>query len=919
MVICRLIGMALLFAMVHAAAAGATDYMAQAQQSLAKGDPRAAEIELKNAIKADAHNMAAHYELARVELDLGNAPAAEYEARTAKLGGYDLDHAVPLLAEAYLAQHKYLELLRDFARAEGSPAEQAGVLVARGRAQIALGKPDEGLASFDQAQGLAPTLPGPLLAKANYLISKKDFAAAEPLVGEAVGLAPNENEVRLAKAHLLHVEGKPQEAETALGEILAGAPAYLPARLERAEILLSQNQDPAAKDDIDAVLTIQPRNVAATYLKAVLDVKGKDFQGANTELQKLSGVIASIPRGYYLQAIVQINLRQLDQAEDSARRFAARNPDDLAGQKLVGSIELALGHPDQALTALEKFQTAGTADAGAFDILGKAYMQLGRTADAVTAFDAAVKLAPQNSALRLHLGEGQLKSGNSTEGLSDIEQSLDLGPSAPAAEILVATELSAGHWEEARAAIDKLRHAQPNSPIPDDLDGLSKLTQFDLDGARTDFTKLTETHPDFLPAKLNLAQVLELQGNLGQAEETLNGALAGKTTGIVLTRLVPMLLIDGKPEAAVAAAERAHNASPGDRAITVGLIELYIRLGQKDKALALAKEEPGSNDLADVPLIIARAQAEIAAGLNNDAAKTYRRLIDIVPSRIDLRRALARVLASAGDLPGAREAINQAMTVSPHNPQLAADLIALDLKALGVTDALATAHQLQTKDPQLATAPALEGDVYMAAHQYTDAVDTYAKALQQSPSSMLAARLSQAQYAAGSADAAMTTLKDWLKDHPTDLAITEILAGQEIAQHKFDDATAHLERVTGDAHPHPLELNNLAWLYQRAGDPRAALLAERAYLLAPGLPQVADTLGWILVQQGKAGAALELLKQASANDTPNLEMQYHLAVALNDNGQRDKAIALLRTLTGDKATFDDKPSAQKLYAELSKQ
>jgi putative PEP-CTERM system TPR-repeat lipoprotein len=922
MAVWRRLGSFLLFALLalHSVAAGATDYVAQARELRAKGDLRAAEIELKNAVRADAGDMVAHYELARVELDLGNASAAEYEARAAKLGGYDLDLTVPLLAETYLAQHKYAELLRDFDATGGSPAERAGVLVARGRAQIALGKADDGLGSLDQARGLAPDLSGPLLAKANYLISRRDFAAAEPLVEKAVVLTPKDNEVRLAKVQLLRVKGKSQEAVALLGEILAAAPSYLPAHLARAEMLLSQSEDTAAKADIDAVLAIQPHSVAAVYLTAFLDAKGKDFQGANTELQKLSGVIASIPRGYYLQAIVQLNLQQLVQAEDSAHRFSARNPDDLAGQKLVGTIELALGRPDEAVAALEKFQTAGNADAGALDILGKAYVQLGRTADAVEAFSGAVKLAPQNPALQLRLGASELRSGNSTEGLSNIEQSLELAPSASAAEILVANDLSAGRWQEARSTVDKLRAAQPESPVPGDLDGLSKIAQFDLDGARADFAKLVEAHPDYLPAKLNLARVLELQGNISLAEETLSGALAKKTTaGVVLAQLVPLLLSEGKVEAAITAVERAHNASPDDRGITGGLIALYIRLGQKDKALTLAKEEPGSNDLVNVPLITARAEAEVAAGLNSDAVKTYRRAIEIVPTRIDLRRALAKTLVSTGDLSSAREAINQAIAVSPHNAQLAADLIALDLKISGVTAALATAHQLQTNDRELPTAAALEGDVYMAAHEYTSAVDAFIKALHETPSAMLALRLSQAQLAAGNADGAIDTLQAWTKDHPADITIAEALANDQLAQHKFDAATTHLEQVVGEAGSHPIALNNLAWLYQRVGDPRAAALAERAYFLAPKLPQVADTLGWILVQQGKAASAVELLKDASAKDPPNLEIQYHLAVALSDSGEREKAMELLKTLTGDKATFDDKPSAEKLFAELSRQ
>jgi tetratricopeptide (TPR) repeat protein len=258
------------------------------------------------------------------------------------------------------------------------------------------------------------------------------------------------------------------------------------------------------------------------------------------------------------------------------------------------------------------------------------------------------------------------------------------------------------------------------------------------------------------------------------------------------------------------------------------------------------------------------------------------------------------------------------MAVNPHSSQLAADLITIDLKAKGIDAALETAHRLQSDDPNLLTAPALQGDAYMAAEQYAKASDAYAKALQQKPSTMLLLRLARAKAAAGDTDAGISLLSDWLKDNSTETGVAEVLASFEITQHRYDDATKHLEQAVATGSPSPAMLNNLAWLYQRVGDPRARSLAQRAYLLAPQLPQVADTLGWLLVQQKAAVAGLELLEEARSADAQSVEIQYHLAVAFNDTGHRDKAIEVLKALTADNVTFDDKPSAVKLFGELTK-
>jgi Flp pilus assembly protein TadD len=127
-----------------------------------------------------------------------------------------------------------------------------------------------------------------------------------------------------------------------------------------------------------------------------------------------------------------------------------------------------------------------------------------------------------------------------------------------------------------------------------------------------------------------------------------------------------------------------------------------------------------------------------------------------------------------------------------------------------------------------------------------------------------------------------------------------------------------LEKVVETMPRDPVVLNNLAWLYQQSGDPRARSLAERAYLLAPNQPQTADTLGWILVQQGQAETAVGLLTEASAAANAGPAIRYHLAVALKDIGQRAQARQLLDELINRSGTFDDKPAAKKLLAELSK-
>ena len=94
--------------------AHAADYLANARLALQKGDLRAAQVQLLNAVKTDPQNAEARFLLARVEFDLGDPVAAEREVRNARDRGFDQHKTLALLSQAMLAQSKFQEMLNEF-------------------------------------------------------------------------------------------------------------------------------------------------------------------------------------------------------------------------------------------------------------------------------------------------------------------------------------------------------------------------------------------------------------------------------------------------------------------------------------------------------------------------------------------------------------------------------------------------------------------------------------------------------------------------------------------------------------------------------------------------------------------------------------------------------------------------------------
>ena len=893
------------------------DDLGDARKALQKGDLRTAQIDLRNAVRSDPQNAEAHFMLGRVSLDLGDPVAAEREARAAKDRGFDPHQVVPLLGQALLAQQKFNDLLNDLQPTGKDAVLDAEILVERGYAQLGLKNTDQAQAAFALAEQTAPNAVEPLLASARLLASRGDLEGAQGKVDRALNAQPKSTEARLAKAEILRAKGDLTGALSILDQFLTDQPGNIRGLLDRAGMLIAAKQPDKAKADLQAVLKSTPGNVQAIYLMAVMQVEAKDYKTADATLDKINAFIPRIPRAYFLQAIVKEQLGQNAQAEDAIRRYIARAPNDLAAYKVLARLQFANRRPDLAAETLSKVVESSHGDAEAYDLLGRAYAATGRADDSVKAFQKAEALAPNDVGLQTRLASARMGAGDADAAMGDLEHTLQLAPTAPqVGEALFFAALATGDLKKAADAIDQVRSAQGDTPVVENLEGLLKLANLDLDGGKAIFQDILTKHPDFIPAQINLARVAAMQGKPSDAEQMLSGILdKNPDSEPALTMLVSQYAQTNRVPDAIALLEKARKANPANTRLTTSLGQLYIQTGKPAEALALVNKEKDAD--ASLELLSLKAAALIALDQKDQARDAYSQILKIDPTILAARRALEALLVQAGDYEHARNLIKEGLVSSPRNYQLYQDYVMVDLKASGVDAALSTAKQLIEQDRDFQPARALVGDVYEAANRPADAIHAYQEALTAAPSQMLQARLIAAYIRTGQGAAAITAASDWVDKHPDDLVSLEQLADLEILAKKYDDAVKHLTLLLSKKPHDPIALNNLAWVYSLQGDKRAEALAQEAYILSPG-GQTADTLGWILVSGGNAARGIPLLRQAAAQAGADPRVLYHFAVALNDTGQKAEAVKLLNVVVANKATFDEKADAQKLLDQLNK-
>jgi len=156
---------------------------------------------------------------------------------------------------------------------------------------------------------------------------------------------------------------------------------------------------------------------------------------------------------------------------------------------------------------------------------------------------------------------------------------------------------------------------------------------------------------------------------------------------------------------------------------------------------------------------------------------------------------------------------------------------------------------------------------------------------------------------------------DWLKKNPDDTAVLRFRANALLSTGQAGAARPDYEAALRKVPNDPVALNDLAWVIQDKDPKRALDLATRANQIAPGSPEIMDTLGWLQFRQGQTKAALDSLQRAHEKRATNPEIGYHLALVMNAAGQKQEAKALLQAVVSSGSGFADGPAAKATLAK----
>ncbi len=925
-----LLGAALLGAPALAGAASASTkaaaYYEDALVRYNKGDIATAIIQLKNVLQLDPESVSAYILLGKAYVDQGQGDAAESELKVANRLGADRALTIVPLAKAYIQQYKFNELATEIDPTAFSGKVAVNLWLFRGEALLELGEIQKADEAFRTAGRLDPEAAGPMVGQAKVLLQKGDGEGAMRLADIALARAPNNVEAWNIKGSVNHAMGNAEGALEGYGKVISLDPDQIDVRIARAGLLIDLGRYAEAQKDLSYVAKKFPFDPRAPYMQGViLDHEGKTeaakaaYQGAAVIVDQLKpALFVRRPKLSFVAGLVDYTLGRYEKAESHLKPFLNRHPDNPGARKILGAIALAKGEPGRAATELEKALPSAPRDYRLLTMLGTAYMRMGDHRRATVMLEKATELSGGATSVKYQLALTQLQTGEMGSAIDELTSIISQDQHDTRAGLVLAVlHMKRGEYAKAAAVAKELVARDPGNETFLNILASAQAAKGDNAAARVSFEKVLALDSKFFPAVVNLAKLDLLDGKPAQAEAHLAEALKLRPDDPdALIELGRVEQARGDLGKAARWLEKARTAEGNRVKARLALVNLYLRMSRPKDALAVAKEaEDKAPDSAEV--MIAEARCHLALGRPDLAQVIYQREASRAGFDTALLYRLAGLQLEAGASKDALWSLEKATKGDPSFLPAQIALVEGQLRFGNRELARDRATSLRDQYPDKGVGYRLLGDVQMADGNFTGAAQSYQTSLAKEPRSKTAIRAHEALRRAGKVAEADKLLTDWLSTHPDDTVAKAALAEAYMRDGKDDKARTLYEQVLAVWPTAPSVLNNLAYLYDKAGDPRALAHAEQAQKLAPNDAVINDTLGWILVHQGKPASGLRYLRNAHALASTNGEIRYHIAAALDALGRRDEARLEIQAALEGPAAFDGLEQAKALQKRLA--
>ena len=557
-----------------------------------------------------------------------------------------------------------------------------------------------------------------------------------------------------------------------------------------------------------------------------------------------------------LYRLLMLQHRPVD-AEQVLKLGAQNNPKQFGYLTMLATHYFTQNQRPEMVGVLNQIKSHAQEYAQAYKTVGDFYLRMGDGESAIREYrEGMSKDVKKKADYEKRIIEVLMRQGKRSEAAELNSQILKDDPSDNDARGLAATFLlEKGDVSKALTELQAVVAHSPNNPVAQYELGRVHATRGEWEQARQRFQKAIDLRPDYVMARLELAQ-LQLRGRdfdaaLKSSEEALaidRGSTAARliaSTALmgqkkfaesrqlldsmlqanpsapdVLFQLGRVNLADNKYKEAEDAFRRSYELNPANSLGLMGMVETELAQNHSDKAMQLLQSEAAKAPNR-MDLVLALGNVAIRAGQYDLAVSYFQKVAASLPkgskAQGDLFSRIGEAYRRKGDLTNAIAALQKAREILPENG------VVLSTLAL----------------------------VLEAAQRWPEARQVYEVVLKLDPNNAVA-------------------------------------------------------------------LNNLAYLLtEHGGDLNDALTkAQRAKQLLPDLTEVSDTLGWIYLKKNLTDNAIDIFKELVIKVPSSAIFRYHLGMAYSQKGDRTRALKELQDALKFNPTKEDRERIQQLITRL---
>jgi tetratricopeptide (TPR) repeat protein len=540
------------------------------------------------------------------------------------------------------------------------------------------------------------------------------YADAVRSLQRAVELQPENLDAlnRLSNVYLNVHLAENQRSKNVLNELNALAAKYkerFPDSYERARLqgyLALFNKDlPGALGHFERANRIKPyqQDLVLVYMQTLIgsDRAKEGEKLAQEMLAKEPGALAV----YDALFLHYARTNRTAEAEQILKTKVAKNPKNPSAYLQLATYYRATNQRPAMLEQLKYLESHPADFPNAPRLIGDFYLRIREYDQALVQYQAGVQRDPKDKHVYQKLMvEVLVRQGKTQEAQQLVNAVLKENPKDDDAIALRASlSLLGGTKDQLQSAINDLQSVlsrMPNNHVVRYNLGRALLANSDPKGARVQFEEAIKAQPDYLPARIGLAQVLLQSGDsnrtvqvtqeilardprnvaarllrsralirLGQRDQARNELLQASQQYPDLAeaklQLASLDMEEGKHKAAEETFRAMYSKSQDPRAF-MGLVQSHVAQGQPEPAIKMLRDELAKNP-ERVEYRVALANISVVTKDYPTAVEEYKKVLEKLPRAADVWLRLGETYRRSGDMGSALSSFQKAREIAPNN------------------------------------------------------------------------------------------------------------------------------------------------------------------------------------------------------------------------------------------------------------